>query len=104
MGLKNSDLFKILEELNIPVAYHYFKDPPDLPYLVFFQSGSNNVHADNRVFVKDCDHTIELYSQEKDFELEEKLEELMDQHEICWEKSENIRMEDEDFTMIVYQI
>lgn len=104
MELKNSDPFRIFEGLNIPVAYHYFKDPPDLPYLIFFQAGSNNFNADNRVFVRDCDYTIELYSQEKDFELEEKLENLLDEYEICWEKSEDIRMEDEGFTMIVYQI
>lgn len=104
MKLKNSSLNVLLEQLQIPVAYHYHKSKTQLPYLVFFQNGSENLGADDKVYSKDNHYRIELYTEAKDGILEEKLENLLDDAEIYWEKSEDIRIEEENLTMIVYSI
>lgn len=94
----------VLDKVGIPTAYQTFKKEQALPYLIFMQTGSNNVSADNVVYYKNNSYVIELYSEDKAFKLEEKIEELLTEHEIYWEKSEDIRLEDEEITQVNYYI
>lgn len=102
--MKASKLFKMLKKLNIPVAYQSFKNEQNLPYIIFVQSGSNNFGADNKVYQKDNKYNIELYFEDKNFELEEKLENLLDENDIYWIKSADIRIESESMTEVIYYI
>nr|DAX89283.1 MAG TPA: tail completion protein [Caudoviricetes sp.] len=94
----------MLKQLNIPVAYQSFKQSQRLPYIIFVQSGSNNFGADCKVYHKDNKYNIELYFEDKDFALEEKLEDLLDENDIYWTKSADIRIESENMTEVIYYI
>lgn len=104
MNLKNKELLKLLNTLNLPVAYHFFRKETPLPNLIFYQKGLKTFEADNKVYSKEYNYTIELYTETKDFELEEKLEKLLDDNDIIYTKSEDIRFEEEDFNLIYYNI
>ena len=98
------DVITMLEEAGLPLAYDHFAEgeAPDPPFLVFLYPGSNNVFADNNVYFKVSQLNIELYTDAKDPELEERLEDILSSHEIPWEKSE-VWIESEKLYEVLYQ-
>ncbi len=100
--MNSSKLQTILEQLNIPVAYLEFVDGSEIPYITFYQTGSNNLIADNKVYTSEPSYNIELYCEYKDFQLEKRLEQILNQNEIVWSKSDDIKLKDEDVIMVVY--
>ena len=84
------DITNMLKEAGLPLAYDHFAEgeSPDPPFLIFLFPGSDNMFADNGVYFKISQLNMELYTDKKDPELEEKLEDILTAHEIPWEKSE----------------
>lgn len=84
------DITNMLKEAGLPLAYDHFAEgeSPDPPFLIFLFPGSDNIFADNGVYFKISQLNMELYTDKKDPELEEKLEDILTAHEIPWEKSE----------------
>jgi hypothetical protein len=58
--------------------------------------------ADNGVYFKISQLNMELYTDKKDPELEEKLEDILTAHEIPWEKSE-VWIDSEKMYEVLYQ-
>lgn len=81
---------KILEELGLPFAYDHFAEgeSPETPFICYLSPGSNNFAADGKVYYKINEFHIELYTDYKDPELEERLEDILDGASIFYEKSE----------------
>ena len=84
------ELLQILNETQIPFAYHHFAEgeSPEPPFICYLLPGSNNFSADGRVFYKINEVHIELYTDLKDLAVEQKLEEVLDEHGIFYTKSE----------------
>ena len=59
------EIVQMLNTLQIPYAYHHFADgeAPDLPYMIYHYPESSYYSADNRVFLKADDMSIELYTE-----------------------------------------
>lgn len=72
------------------VAYLCFpeKQAPELPYICYLESGSNNFNADNHAYLKSKIVDVELYSKNKDIASEEAIEEKFDELGIPFEKDE----------------
>lgn len=85
------ELLQILNETQIPFAYHHFAEgeSPEPPFICYLLPRSNNFSADGRVFYKINEVHIELYTDLKDMAVEQKLEEVLDEHGIFYNKSEN---------------
>ena len=84
-----SELHNILLSLNIPVAYFCFKKAQDLPYICYLvKDNDGNFMADNIVYKKISSINIELYTEIKDVELEERLETLLDENKLCYTSNE----------------
>ena len=81
---------KILEELGLPFAYDHFAEgeSPETPFICYLSPGSDNFAADGKVYYKINEIHIELYTDYKDPELEERLEDILDGASIFYEKSE----------------
>jgi len=81
---------KILEELGLPFAYDHFAEgeSPETPFICYLSPGSDNFAADGKVYYKINEFHIELYTDYKDPELEERLEDILDGASIFYEKSE----------------
>lgn len=69
----------MLEAVGLPVTYYQWPEghAPDPPYLVFYYPGSDDFAADDQIYQKIRTLAVELYTDEKDFELEEKVEEAL---------------------------
>ncbi len=98
------DITNMLKEAGLPLAYDHFAEgeSPEPPFLIFLFPGSDNMFADNGVYFKISQLNMELYTDKKDPELEEKLEDILTAHEIPWEKSE-VWIDSEKMYEVLYQ-
>lgn len=83
-------IVRMLNEINIPFAYDHFAEgeSPDPPFICYLSPNSNNFAADGKVYYKINEIHIELYADYKDLSAEQKVEAVLDEHGIFYEKSE----------------
>ena len=78
------NVIEMLEEAGLPLAYDHFAEgeSPDPPFLVFLFPGTDNVFADDTVYKKIDQLNIELYTDKKDPEIENTIEDILLSHEL----------------------
>lgn len=69
-------LIKILEEIGLPFAYSHFAEgeSPDPPFMVYLFPKNKHFGADGLVYYKNTEVNLEVYTDKKDLQLEEKIE------------------------------
>ena len=84
------NLVEMLQELKIPFAYDHFAEgeSPEPPFICYLIPGSDNFAADGRVYFRLNEVRIEMYTDFKDPSLESRVEDVLDRHEIFYNKSE----------------
>lgn len=100
-----NDLYKELkQELKIPVAYDHFEESPSVPFIAYVDEGKSVFIADRNVYTKKTKIRIELYTEEKDIELEEKLEELFYKKNIIFDDDATVYISKEKLYVHYYHI
>ena len=81
---------EMLQEMKIPFAYDHFAEgeSPEPPFICYLLPGSNNFAADGKVYFKINQVRIELYTDSKDLAVERKMEMVLDESGIFYNKSE----------------
>ncbi|WP_089610087.1 hypothetical protein [Dehalobacterium formicoaceticum] len=97
------DLYSLLQETGMPVAYHHFKEKQTPPYLVYMFDESDNYEADNKTYHAINHYKVELYTVIKSPLIEGSVEALFDANEIIYEKLEAY-IESEDLYQVFYDI
>ena len=84
------ELLQMLSEMQFPFAYHHFAEGEAVepPFICYLLPRSNNFSADGKVYHKVNEVHIELYTDLKDLAVEQQLEDVLDEHEIFYNKSE----------------
>ena len=84
------NLVEMLQKTGIPFAYDQFSEgeSPKPPFICYLLPGSNNFAADGKVYFKINQVRIELYTDSKDLAVERKVEMVMDESGIFYNKSE----------------
>lgn len=102
MGLE--ELKSILSAV-YPTAYWSFpeKEAPPMPYLVFFETASDNFGADNKVYHHTKQISVELLTRTKDPTAEKNVENALDAADIYWEKT-STNLDDEDAFEVIYSL
>lgn len=98
------NLKEILSQLNIPVAYDHFNVATTPPFIAFRRYNTNNFGADNVVYKKINNYYVELYTEYKDAELEEQLEDLLTSYGIFFNVESESYIDDEKMYEIIYTI
>ena len=103
--MTHEEVMEMLSELNIPYAYDHFAEgeAPEPPFICFLFPGSDNFSADNVVYAAFEELHIELYTDEKDPELEEQVEDLLTGRELFWQKTE-VWIESEKLYEVLYRM
>ena len=103
--MTHEEVMQMLDETKIPYAYHHFAEgeSPDPPFICFLFPGSDNFSADNIVYAAFNNLNIELYTDEKNPELEASVEDVLTAHELFWNKSE-VWIESEKLYEVLYQM
>ena len=97
------ELLQMLAEIQIPFAYHHFAEGETVepPFICYLLPGSNNFSADGKVYHKINEVHIELYTDLKDLAVEQQVEDVLDEHEIFYNKSE-VWIESEKLYEVLY--
>ena len=84
------NLVEMLQKTGIPFAYDHFAEgeSPEAPFLCYLLPGSNNFAADGKVYFRINQVRIELYTDSKDLAVERKVEMVLDESGIFYNKSE----------------
>lgn len=81
-------LKELLEQLGLAVAITSFYTEQTLPFLVILPDGTESSGSDFAAELRRDQYQIELYTEQKDFDLEEQLEALLDERGIHFVKRE----------------
>jgi len=90
-----SELYKKLKDLGLPIAYNKFIDGKDgendvsLPFILYREDDPDNFDADDKTYVSNRRFVIDLATEKKDYELEGKVEDLLSDLNLPYEKTEN---------------
>lgn len=88
----------------VPYAYYQFAEdtaqPP--PFICFYYSGDNDFLADNSNYQRIAVLVIELYTDEKDFALENTVENALASAELVYTKNESY-IDSEKMLMVTYE-
>ena len=97
-------LIKILEEIGLPFAYSHFAEgeSPQPPFMVYLLPKNKHFGADGLVYYNNTEVNLEVYTDKKDLQLEEKIEEILDREKIYYEKSE-VWIESERLYEVLYE-
>lgn len=99
------DAVEISSNVSVPNAYYQFEDDTGIipPFICFYFTGSHDVYADNSNYQK-IDHlVVELYTKEKDFTLEAKIEGVLNSNGLTWSREET-HLDDERMYVEVYDM
>lgn len=98
-------LEEMLAETGLPFQYHHFteENAVDPPFIVWINEESANFYADGVVYAVIDAVSIELYTDEKDHKLEEKIEEIFKNYNVSWEKEETY-IDSEQMYEVLYQM
>lgn len=82
------EIATMIQSIGYPYAYRSFEGgAPSLPYVVFLYPNNNDVSADNINYTTVVELDIELYTENKDFDAETRVEEVLTNHGIFYVKS-----------------
>lgn len=88
--MTTAEIYTMLQAVGVPCVYHHFRAGTGQapPFICFYFSGDDDLLADNTNYVQINQLTIELYTDAKDFDLEQTLEGVLKQHGMVWAKTE----------------
>lgn len=103
--MTHKEVMAMVDEMGYPSAYDHFVEgeSPEPPFIVFLYPKANNFAADGKAYYKINRLNIELYTDLKDVELEEKVEAVLDSHGIFYAKSE-VWIESEHLYEVLYEM
>ena len=87
--MTTQEVASMVAEIGLPYAYYQFNETAqEPPFVCFFYSRDNDFKADNANYQKIEHLIIELYTDNKDFELESTVETVLSFHGLVWTRSE----------------
>ena len=101
--MTTQEVFTMLSGLQIPVAYYQFPDdtPKAPPFICFFYTNSDDVFADNTNYQKVERLVIELYTDNKDFNLESQVEWVLTENDLVYTREET-HLDSERMYEVIY--
>ena len=103
--MTTQEVAAMIAEFGIPSAYYQFPDNTEqaTPFVCFFYSGDNDMKADDSNYRKIEHLNIELYTDNKDFALEQTVENVLRSHGMVWDRGEEW-IESERMLEVVYEM
>lgn len=94
----------ILHTTGINAAYHHFNKKTKPPFMVFAQDGRDDLNADNIHYLQIVDGYVELYTETKQPDLEQAIENTLTEHNIPYGWENEIFIESEKVYMVRWAI
>ena len=101
--MTHQEIATMIAGIGLPNAYYQFSEdtavPP--PFICFYFTGDNDVIADNSNYQKIDELTVELYTDEKDFNLEAQVEDALNAAGLVYSRDETY-IDSEQMHMTTY--
>ena len=103
--MTTKEVAAMIASIGLPYAYYQFPDNTgqEPPFLCFYYPQTQNFYADDEKYVGFETLIIELYTDEKAFDLEAKVETALQAHGLAYERAEEY-IKSERMLMEVYTI
>lgn len=103
--MTTQEVATMVAEIGIPSGYYQLPDNTEqtTPFVCFFYSGDNDFKADDSNYQKIEHLIIELYTDNKDFALEQTVESVLASHGMVWTRDEEW-IESERMLEVVYEM
>ena len=88
--MTTQEIAAMVNEIGPPTAYYQFTDKTakPCPFICFYYAGSDDFLADSTNYVSINRLIIELYTDEKDFELEKMVQDVLNAHGLIYNRDE----------------
>ena len=88
--MTSKEIAQMVAEIGLPYAYYQFPNDTEqpTPFVCFYIESNDDVYADDENYTNIAELTIELYTDNKSYDLEAKVESVLRKHEMSWVKSE----------------
>lgn len=90
-----TEIVNQLQDEGYRVAYDHFSEAVKLPFVIVLDDGTDNVFADNRVYRRVPNITIELYTRQNHQSEFEKFEEALENIGLNWQCDSRSWIDDE---------
>ena len=102
--MTNQEVASMVGEIGLPFAYYEFPDGTQQapPFVCFFFSGNEDLAADDSNYQRMERLVIELYTDNKDFDLESRVEAVLNEHGLVFSREEEW-IESERMLEVVYE-
>ena len=104
--IEHKELFDLLKTLDIPVAYDHFDSDKQVsvPFIAYREQELDTFRADGLTYYQFYNYEIELITAKKEVALERRLEGLLTNNKIPYDKTEEVWDNDEKIYHIFYEI
>lgn len=94
----------MVESMGFPYAYYEFDEGSGQqpPFICFYYPNNNDFHADGVNYANIEQLNIELYTDEKDFDAEEKVESVLKANGLTFQKAET-KIDSEKMYQVLYE-
>lgn len=94
---------EMVSSIGVPYAYYQFPNNTGIapPFVCFYFDSSNDFAADNTNYQRIRPLSIELYTDNKDFTLEQTVENILNQHGLVYSREETY-LDSEKMYMVTF--
>lgn len=103
--MTKKEIEMMLDEIGIEYRYHHFEEKEAIqpPFICWLMPETDHFAADGIAYVKITELDIELYTDEKNIQLEEQVEKVLENNGIFFQKKE-IYIETEEMYETLYEM
>ena len=104
--MKIDSLAKLHNELNkiAPTRYSHFNQKQDLPFITYIDDGEENFHADNKDYLTGEFVQVELYTENKNINMENQIKDLFRSAQIGFDKLPTEYINSEEMFISTFRI
>lgn len=94
---------EMVSSIGVPYAYYQFPNNTGIapPFVCFYFNGSNDFAADNTNYQRIRQLSLELYTDNKDFTLEQTVENILNQNGLVYSREETY-LDSEKMYMVTF--
>lgn len=104
MSMTYQEIAQMLDGLGVPYAYYQFAENTgqEPPFICFYYPGIDDLYADNSNYQRITQLVIEVYTDNKDFALESRVESALYDAGLTYNKTETY-IDEERLYMVTYE-
>ncbi len=100
--MTKDEVVRMIKSIGLPVAYDHFAEgeSPKPPFIVYLYPRADNFPADGVAYHKQDILHIEVYTNKKNMPLEARVEAVLDEHGLFYDKSETWILEERMYEVL----